>query len=110
MQDLISGDELFSDAFPIKLIDDIVYEVDCAMVQQRKGVDVDIGANASAEGGEEELEDGVETVNNVVASFQLQSTSFDKKTYLTYLKGKQYISIKTMRFIYSNICCINQVT
>jgi hypothetical protein len=86
-KDLISGDEMFSDAFPIKLVDNIVYEVDCAMVQQRKGVDVDIGANASAEGGEEELEDGVETVNNVIASFQLSQTGFDKKGYLTYLKG-----------------------
>lgn len=80
---------MFSDAFPIKLVDNIVYEVDCAMVQQRKGVDVDIGANASAEGGEEELEDGVETVNNVIASFQLSPTSFDKKGYLTYLKGME---------------------
>jgi len=87
-KDLISGDEMFSDAFPVKVVDGIVYEVDCAMVQQRKGVDVDIGANASAEGGDDEaLEDGVETVNNVVASFQLSSTSFDKKSYLTYLKG-----------------------
>jgi len=78
---------MFSDAFPLKEVDGIVYEVDCAMVQQRKGVDVDIGANASAEGGDEELEDGVEIVNNVVASFSLTPTSFDKKGYLTYLKG-----------------------
>lgn len=78
---------MFSDAFPVKLVDGIAYEVNCAMVQQRKGVDVDIGANASAEGGDEELEDGVETVNNVVASFSLCSTNFDKKGYLTYLKG-----------------------
>ncbi|KAF8416665.1 translationally-controlled tumor protein [Tirmania nivea] len=86
-KDIISSDEMFSDAFPIKLVDEIVYEVDCAMIQTRSGVDVDIGANASAEGGEEELEDGVTTVNNVVHSFQLTSTSFDKKSYLTYLKG-----------------------
>ena len=78
---------MISDAFPIKLVEGIVYEVNCVMVQQKKGVDVDIGANASAEGGEEDLEDGVEIVNNVVASFHLSSTSFDKKGYLTYLKG-----------------------
>jgi len=86
-KDIISGDEMFSDAFPIKEVDGIVYEVECANIQKRKGVDVDIGANASAEGGDEELEDGVEIVNNVVDSFQLSSTSFDKKGYLTYLKG-----------------------
>ena len=78
---------MFSDAFPVKEVDGIAYEVDCAMIQKRKGVDVDIGANASAEEAGEELEDGVETVNNVVESFQLSSTSFDKKSYLTYLKG-----------------------
>lgn len=44
------------------------------------------GANPSAEEGEEALEEGATQVNNVVYSFRLQSTSFDKKSYLTYLK------------------------
>ena len=35
----------------------------------------------------EALESGAETVNNIVHSFRLTSTSFDKKSYLTYLKG-----------------------
>lgn len=47
----------------------------------------DIGANASAEEAEEALEDTAVKVNNIVNSFRLQSTSFDKKGYLTYLKG-----------------------
>lgn len=47
----------------------------------------DIGANASAEEGAEELDDTKVKVNNIVASFRLQSTQFDKKGYLTYLKG-----------------------
>ena len=34
------------------------------------------------------MEDTSVKVNNVVHSFRLQSTSFDKKSYLTYLKGK----------------------
>jgi hypothetical protein len=49
--------------------------------------DVDIGANPSAEGGDEDLESGAETVNNVVYSFRLQQTGFDKKSFLTYIKG-----------------------
>lgn len=49
--------------------------------------DVDIGANPSAEDGEEALDDTTEVVNNVVYSFRLQQTSFDKKSYLTYIKG-----------------------
>ena len=45
------------------------------------------GANPSAEEAEEGVEDGVETVNNVIYSMRLQPTSFDKKSYLGYLKG-----------------------
>ncbi len=47
----------------------------------------DIGANASAEETEEALEDTAVKVNNIVHSFRLQSTQFDKKAYLAYLKG-----------------------
>lgn len=57
------------------------------MIQVKEGADVDIGANASAEEAAEDLEDGVSVVNNVVYSFRLQSTSFDKKGYTTYIKG-----------------------
>lgn len=50
--------------------------------------DVDIGANPSAEGGDDEGADStVETVNNVVYSFRLTPSSFDKKTYMSYIKG-----------------------
>lgn len=50
-------------------------------------VQIDIGANASAEEGEEALEDQAVKVNNIIHSFRLQSTQFDKKGYLVYLKG-----------------------
>jgi hypothetical protein len=45
------------------------------------------GANPSAEEQEEAVEDGAKQFINVVYSFRLQSTSFDKKSFLTYLKG-----------------------
>lgn len=48
---------------------------------------VDIGANASAEEAEEAHEDQATKVNNIVHSFRYQSTSFDKKQYMSYLKG-----------------------
>jgi len=85
--DIISGDEMFSDVFNPKEVGGIAYEIDCKMIQNRKGVDVDIGANASTEEAAEELEEGVEIVNNVVDAFQLSGTSFDKKSYMTYIKG-----------------------
>jgi hypothetical protein len=87
-----------------KLVDDIAYEVECATIVVKDGVDVDIGtllylrclhsysdrfssgANPSAEEQQEALEDGAKTVNNVVHSFRLQQTSFDKKSYLVHLK------------------------
>lgn len=47
----------------------------------------DIGANASAEEAEEGVEDTTVKVNNIVHSFRYSSTQFDKKSYLTYLKG-----------------------
>ena len=48
----------------------------------------DIGANASAEGGDDEgADDQAQTVIDVVHSFRLNETHFDKKSYLTHLKG-----------------------
>lgn len=85
-EDIISGDEMVSDGFKIVEVDNIAYEVDCRMVVVKEG-DVDIGANASAEEEQEALEDGAVTVNDVVHSFRLQSTAFDKKAYMTYIKG-----------------------
>lgn len=47
----------------------------------------DIGANPSAEdGGDEGAEDATSTVIDVVHSFRLNETSFDKKSYLGHLK------------------------
>lgn len=51
----------------------------------------DTGANASAEEAEEALDDQDTKVNNIISSFRLQSTSFDKKSYLAYLKGKLHL-------------------
>lgn len=40
--DVLCGDELCSDAYDPKLVDDIVYEVDCQMLTIKDG-QVDIG-------------------------------------------------------------------
>jgi len=86
--DIISEDEMFTDAFEVKEIDDVVFEVDCQMVTVKAGADVDIGGNPSAEDGAgDDLEEGSTTVNNVVHSFRLSQTSFSKPDFLTYLKA-----------------------
>ena len=84
--DKVSGDEMVSDGYRVVDVDDIVYEVDGAMITVQDG-DVDIGGNPSAEEQQEALDNGAQQVINLVHSFRLQATSFDKKSYLTYLKG-----------------------
>ncbi len=72
--------------YDLKEIDGVVYEANCTTITVG-GESFDIGGNASAEGDEETVEDGTEKKIDVVHSFRLQSTGFDKKGYLTYLKG-----------------------
>ena len=90
------------------------------MITVKPGADVDIGkydldlcehecteldhagANPSAEEAEESLEEGATQVNNVVYSFRLQQTSFDKKSYLTYLKVRH--AHDTIRLISLHSC------
>ncbi|BFZ57762.1 Translationally-controlled tumor protein [Savitreella phatthalungensis] len=85
-KDVFSGDEMVSDAYDLKLVDDVVFEADCAMITVG-GESFDTGANASAEEAEEGADDAAEKVNNIIHTFHLQQTSFDKKSYMTYVKG-----------------------
>lgn len=75
-----------SDAYEQKEVDDIVIELDAAQIVVTEG-DVDIGGNPSAEEAQEALDNGGQQVINIVHSFRLQQTSFDKKQYLSHLKG-----------------------
>lgn len=74
-----------SDAFEMTEVDDIVYELDAAMIIVSDG-DVDIGGNPSAEEAQDALDNGASQVINIVHSFRLQQTQFDKKSYLSHLK------------------------
>ncbi|KAJ4330249.1 hypothetical protein N0V87_010171 [Didymella glomerata] len=85
-KDIITDDEIISDSYDLKLIDGVVYEADCKKITIG-GETFDTGANASAEEQEEGAEDQAETKIDVVYSFRLNETGFDKKGYLTYLKG-----------------------
>lgn len=87
-QDLLSGDELLSDSFPYKeLYNGVLWEVEGKWVVQG-AVDVDIGANPSAEGGDEEgVEDQAVKVVDIVDTFRLQEQPpFDKKQFLGFIK------------------------
>ena len=76
--DVFSGDEMFSDAYKYKE-EGCTYEVDCKMISVKEGSDLPVN--------DEDVDDQTITVNDVVYSFRLIETQFDKKTYMTYIKG-----------------------
>jgi hypothetical protein len=84
-KDLITGDEIISDSYNLKEIDGVAYEADCKKITIGNE-NIDIGANPSTEEAEEGVDDNALTVIDVVHSFRLNETSFDKKTYLSHLK------------------------
>lgn len=94
-EDVFTGLEVFSDAYPCKLIDGFVWEADCKMVTIDNSIDDSaIGGNASAEGGDEGgADDSKETVNNLVYGFRLKPYELDKKAYTKHIKdyGKKLV-------------------
>ncbi|KAM0951132.1 putative translationally controlled tumor protein [Dioscorea sansibarensis] len=88
-QDLVTGDELLSDSFPyIEIEKGMLWEVEGKWVVQG-AVEVNIGANPSAEGAEEDegVDDQAVKVVDIVDTFRLQEQpAFDKKQFVTYMK------------------------
>ncbi|KAI9098925.1 hypothetical protein K1719_024692 [Acacia pycnantha] len=94
-QDMLSGDELLSDSFPYKEIENgMLWEVEGKWVV-KGAVNVDIGANPSAEGGEDEgVDDQAVKVVDIVDTFRLQEQpAFDKKQFVSFMK--KYIKLLT---------------
>ncbi|RAQ49363.1 hypothetical protein AFGD_002216 [Aspergillus flavus] len=82
--DIIFDDQMFSDAFPMTEVDNIVYEVDCKFIPIKLDADVDIGAHPSTEEQDEEQQE-TRNVIDVAHSFSLQLIPFDKRTYSMHL-------------------------
>ncbi|KAM3177300.1 hypothetical protein ACTXT7_004815 [Hymenolepis weldensis] len=81
---------MFSDAFPIKKVNDFIWEVEGEFIMQKDGIDGSlIGANPSAEGGGDEgVQDDVRTVINVVHYQKLEQLDVGTvKDYKNYLRG-----------------------
>ena len=93
-QDLLTGDELLSDSFPYKEIENgVLWEVEGKWVVQG-AVDVNIGANPSAEGADDDegVDDQAVKVVDIVDTFRLQEQpAFDKKQFVTWVK--RYIKL-----------------
>ncbi|KAJ8670292.1 hypothetical protein QAD02_001551 [Eretmocerus hayati] len=87
-KDIFTGDEMFSDTYKMKLVDDVIYEVYGKLVQRKEG-DVKLdGFNPSAEEADEGTDENVVSGVDVVLNHRLQETfAFgDKKSYTLYLK------------------------
>ncbi|KAF2899078.1 hypothetical protein ILUMI_07097 [Ignelater luminosus] len=87
-KDIFTGDEMFSDSFKMKLVDDVLYEVYGKIIQRKHG-SIDIaGFNPSAEEADEGTDEAVESGVDIVLNHRLaESYAFgDKKSYTAYLK------------------------
>jgi hypothetical protein len=88
-KDIFNGDEMFSDTYKIKLVDEVMYEVYGKLETRREGEIVLAGSNPSAEGedGDGGAEEGTTTGVDIVLNHRLVETGFgDKKSYTVYLK------------------------
>uniref|UniRef100_W6NJV2 Translationally-controlled tumor protein homolog n=1 Tax=Haemonchus contortus TaxID=6289 RepID=W6NJV2_HAECO len=72
-KDVFTDDELSSDSFPMKLVDDLVYEFKGRHVIRKEGEIMLPGANPSAEGedGDEGSEEVVERGIDIVLNHKL---------------------------------------
>ncbi|KAK9835533.1 hypothetical protein WJX74_002494 [Apatococcus lobatus] len=87
-KDLLSGDELISDSYPLEEVEDgFFFKVQGKWVEVGD-VEVDTGANASAEEAEEGVDSSSRKVVDIQDSFRLSETSsYDKKAFMAYIKG-----------------------
>ncbi|XP_045074125.1 translationally-controlled tumor protein homolog [Coregonus clupeaformis] len=89
-KDIITGDELFTEVYKItEACDGMLYEVQGKLTSRSEDVDgALIGANASAEGGDEGSEASTVSGVDIVLNSKLQETSaYNKKAYQSYIKG-----------------------
>ena len=88
-KDIISGDEMITDAFTITtLFDDAALEAKARFVSKKENDDCGIAANT--EEGEEEAaagDDKTITVIDIVDALRLQEITLDKKGFMAYIKG-----------------------
>ncbi|CAG9566508.1 unnamed protein product [Danaus chrysippus] len=87
-KDIITGDEMFSDTYKIKLVDEVIYEVTGKLESRTEG-DIKLdGFNPSAEEADEGTDSAVVSGVDIVLNHRLVETyAFgDKKSYTLYLK------------------------
>merc|ERR1712083_1147163 len=86
-EDVFTGDEMFSDTYPIKLVENCLWELTGKHISRTQD-DVKLeGANASAEEFDEGTDAASESGIDIVLNHRLVETGFgSKKDYTAYLK------------------------
>jgi len=89
-RDLITGEELFSDSYPMsEVMDGMMYRLVGKLQTENRSVDADIGANPSAEGDEDDggaADSDSQTGINIVMAHRLAEMPYDKKSFQKGLK------------------------
>merc|ERR1711957_557706 len=89
-KDIFSQDELASDTYKIKIVDEVILEIECKVITvDPSALDESLlgGANASAEDGpSEDALANMISGPNLVFAHRLQATAFDKKGWTVYIK------------------------
>lgn len=87
-KDLFTEDELFSDTYPMELINGVVYKVKGKLTTESFDIDDKlIGGNASAEGGGDEGADSTSKQGiDVIMSSRLVEFTLPKKDYMSHIK------------------------
>merc|ERR1712018_477595 len=86
-EDVFSGDEMFSDTYPIKLVHDCLWEITGKHITRTQDEIQLAGANASAEEADEGTDAASESGVDIILNHRLVETGFgSKKDYTTYLK------------------------
>merc|ERR1712127_8636 len=88
-KDVLGGDELFSDSYPIKLVDDIIYEVEGKTIKESGDIDEAlIGGNKAADATEEDESVASTTITgiNIVLTHKYVETSMSKGQFKDWLK------------------------
>merc|ERR1712223_1630321 len=86
-EDVFSGDEMFSDTYPIKLVKDCMWEITGKHISRTQDEIQLAGSNASAEEADEGTDAASESGVDVILNHRLVETGFgSKKDYTVYLK------------------------
>jgi len=100
--DVFTNDELLSDSYPMKVIDDVYYEIEGKQITISNDIDDSlIGGNKATEAGEEDA--GVDASHssgiNVVLNHKLVETPFDKASFKEWIKT---YSKKLKEYVHEN--------